>query len=98
MGLRGIYRSGFDYIRAGVMLLALQDGSVEQGELDLEPEPIARGQLMQSLDSINDRFGRGTITLASAGTEGKQRTWSMRQSLLTPAYTTSWDDMPVARA
>jgi len=29
---------------------------------------------------------------------GKQRTWSMRQHLLTPAYTTRWDEMPLARA
>ena len=98
LGLRAIFRPGFAYVKAGVMLLDLQDGDREQAELDLEPEPAARGHLMESLDSLNDRFGRGTVKLASAGTDGKQRTWSMRQSLLTPAYTTSWDDIPVARA
>ncbi len=98
LGLQAIYRPGFDFIKAGVMLLDLQDGSIEQQELDLEPEPESRGQLMAAMDQLNDRYGRGTVKLASAGTQGKARTWSMRQKLLTPSYTTRWDEMPVAKA
>ncbi|WP_426166255.1 Y-family DNA polymerase [Polaromonas sp. DSP2-3-2b2] len=97
-GLQAIYRPGFAYMKAGVMLLDLQDGSVEQQELDLEPEPTAHGQLMSTVDKLNDRYGRGTVLLASAGLQGKERTWSMRQNLLTPQYTTRWGDVPVARA
>jgi len=98
LGLRAIYRPGYAFIKAGVMLVDLQDGNVEQHELDLEPEASTRGHLMQTLDQLNDRYGRGTVLLASAGTAGKQRTWSMRQQLLTPSYTTRWDQMPVAKA
>ena len=97
-GLQAIYRAGFNYIKAGVMLLDLQDGSIEQRELNLKDEPAARGQLMGTLDWLNDRYGRGTVLLASAGLEGKQRSWSMRQNLLTPSYTTRWDELPVPRA
>jgi len=98
MGLQRIYRPGYDYIKAGVMLMDLQDEEVEQRELDLEPEPAVRDGLMDTMDQLNDRYGRGMVLLASAGLAGKQRTWSMRQHLLTPAYTTRWDEMPVARA
>ena len=97
-GLQVIYRPGFNYIKAGVMLLDLQDGSVEQRELDLEDEPHARGHLMGTLDRLNDRYGRGTVLLPSAGLEGRQRSWAMRQNLLTPQYTTRWDHLPVAKA
>ena len=97
-GLEGIYRSGFNYIKAGVMLMELQDGEIEQGELVLEDEPHDRGKMMGTLDRLNDRYGRGTVRLASAGTQSEGRIWTMRQSLLTPQYTTCWDDMPVARA
>ena len=97
-GLQAIYRPGFNYMKAGVMLLDLQGASFEQQELDLEPEPAAYGQLMRTLDKLNDRYGRGTVLLASAGLQGKERTWSMRQDLLTPQYTTRCGDMPVARA
>ncbi len=97
-GLQAIYKPGFNYIKAGVMLLDLQDASIEQGELDLEPEPAVRDGLMSTLDKINDRFGRGTVLVASAGLEGKGRSWAMRQELLTPQYTTRWEDLPVAVA
>ena len=97
-GLKAIYRHGFNFIKAGVMLRDLQSSNIHQAELDLEPETLARGDLMATLDKLNDRFGRGTVILASAGLEGKNRTWAMRQNLLTPQYTTRWDDMPVAKA
>ena len=97
-GLHAIYKPGFNFIKAGVMLLELQDASIEQKELDLEPEPEARGELMATLDKLNDRFGRGTVLVASAGLEGKKRSWAMRQELLTPQYTTKWEDLPVAVA
>lgn len=80
------------------MLLDLQDGGIEQGELDLEPEPQSRGHLMGALVKLNDRFGRGTVHMASTGVKGPQRDFEMRQNLLTPQYTTCWADLPVAKA
>lgn len=80
------------------MLHDLQDGSVEQHELDLEEEPETRSALMGTLDRLNDRFGRGTFLMASAGLEGKERSWAIRQNLLTPQYTTRWAELPVAKA
>lgn len=97
-GIEAIYRPGFNFSKAGVMLLDLQDGGLEQGELDLEPEAPARGHLMDALDKLNDRYGRGTVVLASAGMKGPQRDFEMKQNLLTPQYTTSWHDLPVAKA
>ena len=96
-GIEAIYRPGFKFAKAG-MLLDLQDGSIVQGELDLEPEAPARGHLMGALDKLNDRFGRGTWVMASAGTKGPQRDFEMQQNLLTPQYTTCWADLPVAKA
>lgn len=97
-GIEAIYRPGFNFAKAGVLLLDLQDGGIEQRELDLEPEPPARGELMGAMDRLNDRYGRGTVTLASAGVKGPQRDFEMKQNLLTPRYTTCWDDLPVAKA
>ena len=66
--------------------------------MDLGPETAAHGRLMGALDKLNDRYGRGTVGLASAGLKGPQRNFEMRQSLLTPQYTTNWAHLPVARA
>ena len=94
--MQAIYKPGFNYAKAGVMLLDSQDGAIEQHELDLEADPEKSSALMATLDKLNDRFGRGTVLLASAGREGKARTWSMRRNLLTPQYTARWDDLPIA--
>lgn len=99
LGLRAIYEPGYQLIKAGVMLLDLQPSSVHQGELDLEPEADAdKSRLMTAMDQLNSRFGKGTVHVASAGYAGPLRAWGMKQERLTPQYTTSWADIPVARA
>ena len=97
-GLQAIYREGFKIAKAGVMLLDLQEGSVEQGELALDGDGQNRGRLMGAIDRINGRYGRGTVALASVGVGGGERRWAMRQELRTPDYTTRWSDLPRARA
>jgi DNA polymerase V len=98
-GLRHVYKPGFKYAKAGVMLLELQPDSMQQHELDLEDDNVEdRGKLMSALDGLNQRFGKGTVLMASAGVEGNHRVWSMKQERRTPGYTTRWEDMPVARA
>lgn len=99
LGLSQIYRSGFNYAKAGVMLMDLQRDGIVQQELDLEPEePKDRSALMSAVDVLNERYGRGTVELASAGQHGKDRNWKMRQERRTPRYTTHVDEMVVVRA
>jgi DNA polymerase V len=103
LGLQAIYRPGFNYAKAGVMLLDLQPDCVQQGELDLgEDETTAdiadKTRLMSALDAINQRYGKGTMKMASAGLDGDRRVWAMRQERRTPGYTTDWAGIPVARA
>lgn len=52
----------------------------------------------RSHDALNTRYGRGSIQLASAGVGGFHWTWTMKQELKTPNYTTCWKDLPRARA
>ena len=81
------------------MLLELQSDSVQQQELALEEDDaVERGHLMETLDGLNLRYGRGTVAMASAGLAGDRRVWSMKQERRTPAYTTDWNDLAVARA
>lgn len=94
-GLRKIYRPGFGYKKAGVMLLELSPNGMRQGQLFEVPANPASARLMATLDAVNGRFGRDTVTLASAGIA---RPWSMRANLVTPRYTTRWNELPIARA
>lgn len=100
-GVRSIYREGFDFAKAGVMLLELQDAQTEQGELDLATEPEETrdaGRLMAAIDAVNCRFGKGMLHVASTGQTVPKKAWGMRQERRTPQYTTRWDDVPLARA
>ena len=100
-GLERIFLPKFNYAKAGVMLLELRPDSQQQTELALEDDEQVdseRGRLMTSLDELNQRFGRGTVLMGSAGLAGEKRAWSMKQERRTPAYTTCWEDIPVARA
>ena len=99
-GLQAIYRPGFHYAKAGVMLMDLQLDSLSQGELNLQSdeEPVNRSKLMTTLDGLNQRYGKGTVLMASAGLAGERRAWVMKQQRRTPAYTTCWNDLAVVRA
>jgi len=83
------------------MLLDLAPTSRVQFELDLEDDeqaPAARPRLMDALDKVNDRYGRGTLQMGTANLGAKPRNWMMKQEPRTPAYTTRWEDMPVVCA
>jgi DNA polymerase V len=98
-GLRKIYSPGFMFAKAGIMLMELQSDLVHQCELDLEDfDRRDCGNLMVAMDGLNQRYGKGSVHMASAGLAGKNRVWSMKQERRTPGYTTQWEDMPVARA
>ena len=99
-GLQALYRSGYRYAKAGVMLMDLSPAEHCQHELALEQDTqnSDRQKLMLALDAINCRYGRGTLQLASAGLQGNDRVWSMRQERRTPGYTTRWADLAVVRA
>lgn len=92
-GLKGIYREGFKYAKAGVMLLDLQPDHQQQGELDLDGD---RGEdsprLMTAPDGLNQRYGKGTVLMGSPGLDGDRRARSMKQERRTPGYTTRWTD------
>lgn len=98
-GLKAIFRPGFIYAKAGVILMDLQADTVSQGELELDYDKNPNhSRLMTTLDGLNQRFGKGTVLIASAGLAGKKQVWTMKQERMTPAYTTCWKDLAEVRA
>ena len=89
-GLKRIYRPGFAYQKAGVMLMDLHSEDRVQGVL-FETTAPARPALMDVIDRANARWGGGTLKLAS---EGVKKPWQMKRERMTPAYTTRWDELP----
>jgi len=91
-GLRRIYRRGFAYAKAGVMLSEIRPAALEQTDLFASLEDTERSDtLMGIMDRVNQRWGRGTLRTASERAEG---IWKMNRGNLSPRYTTSWDELP----
>ena len=98
-GLHSIFQPGVQYAKAGVMLFDLQADHVKQLDLFDTAVDVVNAvespKLMRAVDNLNNRFGRGTVKLGSAGTVQE---WRSKQERLTPAYTTQWDQIQIARA
>lgn len=97
-GLRAIYEPGYQISKAGVILLDLAS---EQGaQLELIPaEGRDQSTLMEAMDKLNARYGKGTVHVGSMGTPASPSGgWRMKQERRTPRYTTRLDEIPIARA
>lgn len=93
-GLKRIFRPGYRYKKAGVVLTLLSDKSSRQATLFDDADQHERStSLMSALDAINGKFGRDTVRTAAGGTEQR---WSMRAENRSPRFTTCWDELPVA--
>ncbi len=81
------------------MLMDLQPATREQLTLDFdETMPENRVRLMLAMDQLNQRYGRGTLKLASAGGIGGVPVWGMKQERKSPAYTTDWAGLASAKS
>ncbi|BFU33910.1 translesion error-prone DNA polymerase V subunit UmuC [Enterobacter asburiae] len=89
-----IWLDGYRYMKAGVMLADFFSSGVAQ--LNLFDDNRLRANsaaLMEMMDSLN-HSGKGKIWFAGQGIE---KSWAMKREMLSPAYTTRYADLPVAR-
>lgn len=92
--LERIWKDGHRYAKAGVMLNDFTSSGVSQLQLfDERPPRPHSAELMKVLDGIN-HSGNGHVWFAGRGIA---QAWQMKRDLLSPAYTTRWKDIPVAR-
>jgi len=94
-GIRAIYRDGYLYKKAGVMLADLVPVSQTQADLFDSQDRRKSTRLTTALDAVNDRWGAGTLHYASSGITKVWKTQFHRRS---PAYTTDWNALPVVTA
>ena len=95
-GLRGIYKLGYTYKKAGVILGPLVAKGARQQSLMTDTHAALRSEgLMTTIDALNRRFGTGRLRTGSSGTT---RNWAMRVGNRTPRYTTCWEDLAIVRA
>ncbi|HBT1912917.1 TPA: Y-family DNA polymerase [Klebsiella pneumoniae] len=89
--LDAIWRDGHRYQKAGVMLGDFYSQGVAQLNLFDDNAPWKNSEkLMEVLDHLNAKDGRGTLYFAG---QGIQTTWQMKREMLSPRYTTRFSDL-----
>ena len=93
-GLDSIWRQGYRYAKAGIMLGDFYQSGVAQLDMFSEQLPRANAdELMAALDKIN-KSGLGKIWFAGQGTDNP---WQMKREMLSPRYTTCLAELPIVR-
>jgi DNA polymerase V len=93
--LRGMLKKGHAYKKCGVGLLDLSQPENLQADLFQGPTMGSKA-VMDTLDAINRKFGRGTAGFAATGWRTNPA-WGMRQRNMSQRFTTSWKDLPNAK-
>ncbi|WP_373638607.1 Y-family DNA polymerase [Klebsiella quasipneumoniae] len=89
--LDAIWKDGHRYQKAGVMLSDFYSQGVAQLNLFDDNAPRKNsGKLMEVLDHLNAKNGRGSLYFAG---QGIQTTWQMKRDMLSPRYTTRFSDL-----
>lgn len=92
-GLIMIYKPGYKYKKAGVLLEGIQPDNQIQLKLFHSFNRAKKQQinvLMKTIDLINKRWGRDSLKLAA---EGTKQAWKMQRARLSQRYTTNWNEL-----
>jgi DNA polymerase V len=93
-GIEQIFREGYRYQKAGVILTALVPAHQVQPHLFDRHDRERVQKLMTAIDTINKEWGSGTIRYAAVGLKPR---WIMRCARRSPRYTTRWNELVVVR-
>ena len=87
--MQQLFLPGVQYYKAGIGLLDLRNASHHQADLfaNTKCDPA----LMNTLDTINQRYGNSTMGFAA---KGISRAFDMKREFLSNQYTTKWSDIP----
>lgn len=92
--LKKIYRNGYKYKKAGVILMNIVPSQNTQYNLFTNIDHDRNEKLMKAYDKINSSWGSETIRLAASG---YKRSWAMKRAKSTPRFTTCWDDILIIK-
>jgi DNA polymerase V len=93
--LNRIYKPGYKYKKAGIILADIIPDSSKQYDLFSSYDNIEKQEkISRVMDSINARYGRNTINICTGGFNND---WEMRREYLSPAYTTDFKQLKVIK-
>ena len=90
-GLRRIWRDGYSYYRAGVLMDDLVSAQDTPRAWVVQHDRARRERLMEALDGLNARYGRRTVFPAGAGV---RQGWTTRADRRSRHFTTRLENCP----
>jgi DNA polymerase V len=91
MVLKKIYQPKLNYKKGGILAHDLMPDNATQGNLFESMDTALRQKtLMNVMDSLNKKYGKETLQIASCGV---QHTWSRQAQFCSAGYTTKWADI-----
>lgn len=89
-GLRRIFKKGYSYKKAGVIIIEIVPENTVQQNLFYDLNNPKTQQLMHTVDELNKLYGRDQVRFSS---QGYSKEWKLRQEKLSKCYTTRMDDL-----
>lgn len=88
--LKEIFKAGYHYKKAGVVLSGIvPEANVQTSLFDIVDRE-RQAKALQSMDDLNAVYGRDKVRI---GAQGFERKWKLRQERLSPCYTTRMEDV-----
>jgi DNA polymerase V len=88
--LTDIFKAGYRYKKAGVIVSGIVPEANVQTSLFDTADRDRQDRLLRSMDGLNALYGRDTVRVAAQGFERK---WKLRQERLSPCFTTRIEDV-----
>ena len=86
------------YRKAGVVFFGLEKaGSARQLDLFTQTKPLESSKLYEAIDSLNRRFGKGTLVAATEGLKSAAPAWKMKRDHLSRRASTNWRELLTVR-
>ena len=89
LALKNIYKEGYQYKKAGVIVMDIVPQSCVQQNLFDERDRIKHEKVLEVLDAVHKKYGTRMLKVAAQGT-GKK--WALKSEYLSKQYTTNPDD------
>lgn len=92
--LRNIFREGYRYKKAGVIITEIVPDNVIQTNLFDRVDRKKHAKIMEVVDGLNNGFTRNVLSLAVQGTD---KPWKLKRERLSPCYTTRLSDVIIIK-
>ena len=94
-GLKSIFKEGYRYKKAGVIVSDIVPERPLQGDLFDTRDREKYRRVMMVMDSLNASYGKQKVKIAA---QGFDRKWKLKNEKLSPCYTTKLDDVLLVKA